>query len=82
MVKIRLQRYGKKKHPFYRVVAADHRYRRDGRFIEQVGTYNPDLETNAVQLKEERVSYWLEKGAVPTVTVMSLLKKKGLVKSK
>ena len=78
VVKIRLARYGAKKKPFYRIVVADSQYPRDGRFLENVGTYNPMVEPNEVNLKKERVEYWLGQGATPTDTVNSLLKKQGL----
>ncbi len=74
-VKIRLARYGAKKRPFYRIVAADSRYPRDGRFLENLGTYDPMAEPSGVNLKKERVEYWLAKGATPSDTVNSLLKK-------
>lgn len=77
-VKIRLARYGAKKRPFYRIVVADGRYPRDGRFLENVGTYNPMAEPMEVVLKKERIEYWLGQGATPTDTVSSLLKKEGL----
>jgi len=77
-VKIRLARYGAKKRPFYRIVVADGQYPRDGRFLENVGTYNPMVEPNEVTLKKERIEYWLGQGAMPTDTVNSLLKKEGL----
>ncbi|MGB9498476.1 MAG: 30S ribosomal protein S16 [Dissulfuribacterales bacterium] len=77
-VKIRLARYGAKKRPFYRIVVADGRYPRDGRFLENVGTYNPMVEPNEVTLKKERIEYWLGQGATPSDTVNSLLKKEGL----
>ena len=77
-VKIRLARYGVKKRPFYRIVVADGRYPRDGRFLENVGTYNPMVEPNEVSLKKERIEYWLGQGAIPSDTVNSLLKKEGL----
>jgi len=76
-VKIRLARYGAKKRPFYRIVVADGRYPRDGRFLENVGTYNPMVEPNEVTLKKERIEYWLGQGATPSDTVNSLLKKEG-----
>ena len=76
-VKIRLARHGAKKRPFYRIVAADSEAPRDGKFLETLGTYNPLLETAVVNLKTERVRYWMEKGATPTVTVKNLLKKQG-----
>jgi small subunit ribosomal protein S16 len=77
-VKIRLARYGAKKRPFYRIVVADGQYPRDGRFLENVGTYNPMVEPNEVTLKKERIEYWLGQGAKPTDTVNSLLKKESL----
>jgi len=77
-VKIRLARFGAKKRPFYRIVVADGRYPRDGRFLENVGTYNPMVEPNEVTLKKERIEYWLGQGAIPSDTVNSLLKKEGL----
>lgn len=76
-VKIRLARHGAKKRPFYRIVAADSEAPRDGKFLETLGTYNPLLETAEVNLKTERVRYWIEKGATPTVTVKNILKKQG-----
>jgi small subunit ribosomal protein S16 len=79
MVKIRLRRMGAKKTPFYRVVVADSRYPRDGRFIEEVGTYNPLVEPADVKLNEESIKTWLSKGAQPTDTVKSLLKKAGII---
>lgn len=79
-VKIRLARHGAKKKPFYRIVVADSRSPRDGRFLENVGTYNPMVEPAQVTLKTERIAYWMEKGATPTDTVNSLLKKEGLEK--
>ena len=79
-VKIRLKRMGSKKNPFYRVVVADSRAPRDGRFIETVGTYNPLVEENQVTLKEERVLEWLSKGAQPSDTVRNILSKEGVMK--
>ncbi|HMA86816.1 MAG TPA: 30S ribosomal protein S16 [Desulfosalsimonadaceae bacterium] len=76
-VKIRLARYGAKKRPFYRIVVADERYPRDGRFLETVGTYNPMVEPSEYSIKQERVQYWLGQGAIPTDTVNSLIKKQG-----
>ncbi|MDZ7832113.1 MAG: 30S ribosomal protein S16 [Desulfobacterales bacterium] len=76
-VKIRLARFGAKKRPFYRIVVADERYPRDGRFLETVGTYNPMVEPSEVSMKQDRVQYWLGRGAVPTSTVNSLIKKQG-----
>ncbi len=77
-VKLRLRRMGKKKNPFYRVVVADSRSPRDGRFIESIGTYDPMAKPHKVELKEDRVYYWLGNGAQPTDTVKSLFKRKGL----
>ena len=82
MVKLRLQRFGTKKRPFYRVVAAEHTRARDGRFIELVGTFDPRLEKDNVSLKEERVKYWLGVGAQPTQSVRDLLVKGGLLEAK
>ena len=73
-VKIRLARHGAKKKPFYRIVVADSESPRDGRFIETVGTYDPVRQPAAVDIKEERVKYWLSQGAKPTDTVRSLIK--------
>ena len=73
-VKIRLARHGAKKKPFYRIVVADSESPRDGRFIETVGTYDPVQQPAAVEIKEERVKYWLSQGAKPTDTVRSLIK--------
>ncbi len=79
-VKIRLRRMGAKKSPFYRVVVADSRYPRDGRFIEQVGTYNPLTEPATVDFDTEKVEKWIANGAQPTDTVKRLLKNKGIIK--
>jgi small subunit ribosomal protein S16 len=76
-VKIRLARHGAKKKPFYRIVAADSEFPRDGRFLEIVGTYNPLIDPAEVSLKQERVKYWIDQGAIPTATVKNLLKKEG-----
>ena len=76
-VKLRLRRMGKKKQPIYKIVAADARSPRDGRFLEAVGLYNPLTEPHSVDIKEERVLYWLNKGAQPTKTVKSLLRQQG-----
>ncbi len=78
MVKLRLRRMGKKKQPFYRIVAADSRASRDGRFIETVGTYDPLLKPHKIELKEDRIYYWLGNGAQPTNTVKNLFQHKGL----
>ena len=77
-VKIRLARYGAKKRPFYRIVIADLESPRDGKFLENVGTYDPRSDPAKVTLKSERIKYWIENGATPTDTVKSLLKKEGL----
>lgn len=77
-VKIRLARAGAKKKPFYQVVVADERSKRDGRFIENVGTYDPNQNPAAVNLKEEKTIEWLKKGVQPTDTVKQLLKKVGI----
>ena len=78
MVKIRLRRMGAKKAPFYRVVVADSRYPRDGRFIEEIGTYDPRPNPAAVNIDVERAQAWIRTGAQPTDTVRALLKKAGL----
>ena len=75
MVKIRLKRMGAKKAPFYRVVVADSRSPRDGRFIEEIGTYNPLSDPSETKIDEERVKYWLDNGAQPTDIVKKLLQK-------
>ena len=77
-VKIRLARHGAKKRPFYRIVVADSKSPRDGRFLEIVGTYNPLMEPAEVSLKNERVKYWMGQGALPTNTVKNLIKKENL----
>ncbi len=79
MVKLRSQRFGSKKKPFYRIVATDSRNPRDGRFIEVVGTYNPLTNPATVKFDEEKVIKWLNNGAKPTDTVKSLLSKEGLI---
>lgn len=78
-VKLRLKRMGAKKRPFYRIVAADSRSPRDGRFIELLGTYNPIVTPAEVKLEEEAVMKWLRNGAEPTDTVRDLLKEKGIL---
>lgn len=80
MVKLRLKRMGKKGRPFYRIVAADSRSPRDGRIIEEVGTYNPIAAENQVSLKKDVVLKWLSNGAQPTDTVRSILSKEGVLK--
>ena len=77
MVKIRLRRMGAKKAPFYRIVVADSRYPRDGRFIEEIGTYNPTVTPSALNVDGERAQAWIKTGAQPTETVRDLLKKAG-----
>lgn len=74
MVKIRLRRMGAKKAPFYRVVVADSRYPRDGRFIEEIGYYDPTKEPSVVSIDKEKADKWLANGAQPTDTVKKLLK--------
>ena len=74
-VKIRLKRVGAKNHPVYRVVVADSRSPRDGKFIEELGTYHPEKRNDNCQLNMERAQYWLSKGAQPSDTVASFLKK-------
>ena len=75
MVKIRLRRMGAKKAPFYRVVVADSRYPRDGRFIEEIGTYDPLTNPATVTVDVEKAQAWIKNGAQPTDTVKALLKK-------
>ena len=78
MVKIRLRRMGAKKAPFYRIVVADSRYPRDGRFIEEIGYYNPLTEPSTIKIDLEKAANWIANGAQPTDTVKVLLKKAGL----
>ena len=78
-VKIRLRRMGAKKAPFYRVVVADSRYPRDGRFIEEIGYYNPVTEPAEIKIDAEKAKKWISNGAQPTETVKSLLKKSNIV---
>ena len=78
-VKIRLRRMGAKKAPFYRIVVADGRYPRDGRFIEEIGFYDPTKEPNLVKLDAEKAKAWLANGAQPTDTVRVILKKEGVL---
>ncbi len=75
MVKIRLARFGAKKKPFYRIVVADSRFPRDGKFIDILGTYDPTRNPAALKLDRDKVKSWIEKGAQPTDTVGSLLKR-------
>ena len=79
MVKIRLRRMGAKKAPFYRIVIADSRYPRDGRFIEEIGFFDPMKEPVVIKIDEDKAKEWLTKGAQPTETVKSLLKKSGVI---
>ena len=79
MVKLRLAKQGRKKLPIYKIVAADSRSRRDGRFIESLGQYRPQNETGKVQLNEDRIMYWLNVGAQPTDTMRSILSKEGIL---
>ena len=79
-VKIRLKRMGSKKRPFYRIVVADSRSPRDGRFIESVGTYNPLTEPETVTLEEENILGWLNNGAQPSDTVRNILSRQGVMK--
>ncbi|MEE1011905.1 MAG: 30S ribosomal protein S16 [Acutalibacteraceae bacterium] len=78
-VKIRLRRMGAKKAPFYRIVVADSRYPRDGRFIEEIGTYNPVANPTEVKVDAEKAKQWIANGAQPTDTVKALLKKEGVL---
>ncbi len=77
MVKIRLRRMGAKKAPFYRIVVADSRYPRDGRFIEEIGIYNPVANPAELKVDVDRAQAWIKTGAQPTETVRDLLKKAG-----
>ncbi len=79
MVKIRLRRMGAKKAPFYRIVVADSRYPRDGRFIEELGYYNPMTEPADVKVDAEKVKEWIANGAQPTDTVKAVLKRAGVL---
>lgn len=78
-VKIRLRRMGAKKSPFYRIVVADSRYPRDGRFIEEIGYYNPLQDPPEVKVDAEKAKQWISNGAQPTDTVKALLKKNGVI---
>ena len=79
MLKIRLRRMGAKKAPFYRVVVADSRYPRDGRFIEEIGTYNPLVDPAEIKIDAEKAQQWIKNGAQPTDTVKALFKKNGIL---
>ena len=74
-VKIRLQRFGSKKRPYYRIVAADSRFKRDGRSLEQIGTYNPMVSPAEIRLKTDLLAKWIKVGAQPSDTVASLIRK-------
>lgn len=78
-VKIRLRRLGAKKAPYYRVVVADSRYPRNGRFIEEIGTYDPTKDPAAVNIDGDKAKQWIKNGAQPTDTVKALLKKNGII---
>lgn len=78
-VKIRLKRIGAKKAPFYRIVVADSRSPRDGRFIEEIGHYDPNANPPAITLDNDKAKAWMQKGAQPTETVRSILKKSGVI---
>ncbi len=78
-VKIRLRRMGAKKAPFYRIVVADSRYPRDGRFIEEIGTYNPVATPSEIKVDAEKAKQWIANGAQPTDTVKAILKKEGIL---
>ncbi len=79
MVKIRLRRMGAKKNPYYRIVVADSRYPRDGRAIDEIGTYNPMAEPTVVTIDADKAAAWLKNGAQPTDTVKALFKKNGIL---
>lgn len=79
-VKIRLRRIGAKKAPFYRIIVADSRFPRDGRFIEEIGYYDPTKEPVVVKIDADKAKYWLGAGAQPTDTVKSILKKNDIIK--
>jgi small subunit ribosomal protein S16 len=81
-VKLRLRRQGKKKQPIYKIVAADSRSPRDGKYIEAIGLYNPLTHPSSVDIKEDRALYWLNNGAQPTDTVKNLLSQKGILLEK
>ena len=80
-VKIRLKRMGMKKHPYYRVVVADERTARDGRFIEEIGIYNPMTSPAEIRIDNEKAVTWMKNGAQPTDTVRALLKKTGAIEA-
>ena len=78
-VKIRLRRMGAKKAPFYRVVVADSRYPRDGRFIDEIGYFDPTKEPSVIKVDADKAKEWIAKGAQPTETVKNILKKEGII---
>ncbi len=78
-VKLRLQRFGTVKRPFYRLVAADSKFKRDGRYLEIIGTYDPRQNPSVVQIEEDRALEWLKKGAQPTTTVKNILREQGVL---
>lgn len=78
-VKIRLKRIGAKKDPFYRIVVADSRYPRDGRFIEEIGYYDPTVEPSVLKVDAEKAKKWIANGAQPTDTVKAIFKKNGVI---
>ena len=79
MVKIRLKRMGSNKKPFYRIVVADSRSARDGKFIEEIGTFNPMVEPPEINLDGDKAKHWISNGAQPTEVVRSLMKKTGIL---
>ena len=79
MLKIRLRRIGAKKTPFYRIVVAESKYARDGRFVEEIGTYNPLVEPVEIKIDLEKADQWIKNGAQPTDTVKVILKKEGIL---
>jgi small subunit ribosomal protein S16 len=82
MVRIRLRRVGRKKQPYYRIVVADAKSPRDGRFVEVIGHYRPRQTENALDVELDRANYWLDVGAEPTDTVRSLLRRAGVLKAR
>ena len=80
-VRIRLSRFGRKKQPFYRIVVQDSQAPRDGKFLEIVGTYDPMVEPNAVMIQHDKIQHWLDRGALPTTTVKSILAKNAAVET-
>src|SRR3954465_11550938 len=82
MVRIRLRRVGRKSAPYFRIVVADSQSPRDGRFLEIIGQYAPRQGNNAINLKDDRANYWLDRGAQPSDTVRSLLRRAGVLKAR